>query len=104
MKKGIILLALVGMFVAGCGTHMKERAQAKWQVPDNWESLEKGMSKAQVRARLGRPPLEGDFDITGHENWYYPDPQGGIVQLDPDGKVTGFVTPWQKKSSHLVQD
>lgn len=102
MKIKLLLLALVGTLIAGCGTHMKERAQAKWQVPANWESLEKGMTKAQVRARLGRPPLEGDFDITGHENWYYPDPQGGTVQLDPDGKVTGFRTPWQNKSNRLV--
>ena len=93
MKIKILLLALAGCLAAGCGTHMKSRPTAKWENPANWDDLEKGMNKAQVRARLGRPPIEGDFDLSGYENWYYPNLDGGVVQLDATGRVTGFHRP-----------
>lgn len=102
MKMKILLLTLAACLAVGCGTYMSERKQAKWQDPANWENLEKGMNKAQVRARLGRPPIEGDFDMTGHENWYYPNPQGGIVQLSPKGLVTGFRRPTDPGPHQLV--
>ncbi len=93
MKIKILLLALVGILVAGCGTYMKSHPKAKWKNPANWDGIEKGMNEAQIRARLGRPVYLGNFDASGYENWYYPDPQGGVVQMNDKGRVVGFHRP-----------
>lgn len=103
MKMKTLLLVSIGILFAGCGTHMGQHPQAKWKDKANWDSLEKGMTKAQVRARIGRPPLEGDFDITDTENWYYPDPDGGIVRFDRKDHVIGFRTPWDPGRPQLVK-
>ena len=102
MKIKILLLASIGIFLAGCGTYMSQRPKAKWQDPANWEKLEVGMNESQVRARLGKPPLDGDHKISEYENWYYPDPEGGVVRMDPEGRVIGFRTPWQAHTHRLA--
>lgn len=62
-----------------------------WRNAANWDQLHKGMSWSQVRKLLGKPGkvITGVFgDI-----WYFPDDSGGRVDLDRDGRVSGWIAP-----------
>lgn len=56
-----------------------------------WSLLVVGLSKAEVTALLGKP---GRIDKwkTG-EAWYFPNPRGGEVDFDLNGKVSGWLEP-----------
>ncbi|TAN65678.1 MAG: hypothetical protein EPN17_16035 [Methylobacter sp.] len=56
-----------------------------------WDSLSVGLSKSEVASILGKP---GKIDKwkTG-EAWYFPNPRGGEVDFDTNGKVTGWLEP-----------
>ncbi|MFI3157126.1 MAG: hypothetical protein QX199_13315 [Methylococcaceae bacterium] len=58
---------------------------------NRWRSLQVNMSKAEVTSLLGKP---GKIDKwkTG-EAWYFPNPKGGEVDFDAEGKVSGWLDP-----------
>jgi hypothetical protein len=94
MKTKLLLLSCAALILAtGCGTYMKSSPTGKWDNPKNWEDIEVGMNVAQVRARLGRPPYMGEYDSSGYENWYYPNPEGGVVQITADRRVAAIRKP-----------
>lgn len=56
-----------------------------------WHALKVSMSKAEVTSLLGRP---GKIDKwkTG-EAWYFPNPEGGEIDFDVNGNVSGWLEP-----------
>lgn len=61
-----------------------------WQNITPWRSLERGMSKAQVRALLGEPEK---IKVLGTmEQWGWDEPAGPFVRFY-DGKLDGWEEP-----------
>ena len=60
-------------------------------APAKWHALKRGMSWGQVVGLLGKP---GKKRVgTMNEIWYYPDTDGGSVEFDRDGRVSGWIEP-----------
>lgn len=58
-----------------------------------WRSLQKGMTKQQVRQILGEPPkIDTGFSI---DIWYYPDIMGGTVTFSNDSNT---LSAWSEPS------
>jgi hypothetical protein len=58
---------------------------------ENWRSLRRGMSEADVRSILGEPHKVNVMSSMGV--WYYDPPVGGNVHFDGGGKVEGWSEP-----------
>ncbi len=58
---------------------------------NRWDSLSVGLTKEEVTAILGKAGMVHKWK-TG-EAWYYPNPKGGEVDFDVDGKASGWLEP-----------
>ncbi len=54
----------------------------------DWQALRKGMTWSQVAAVLGKPGKKRIGVMS--EIWFYPDADGGSVEFDRDGRVSGW--------------
>lgn len=57
----------------------------------DWQALRKGMTWSQVSAVLGKPGKKRIGVMS--EIWFYPDADGGSVEFDRDGRVSGWNEP-----------
>lgn len=57
----------------------------------DWQALRKGMTWSQVSAVLGKPGKKRIGVMS--EIWFYPDADGGSVEFDRDGRVSGWSEP-----------
>lgn len=62
-----------------------------WGDPAKWAQIKQGMSWSQVKELLG-PAGKTTTGVFG-DVWYYPDPSGGRVVFDRDGRVAEFNLP-----------
>ncbi len=69
----------------------KSGGKTKKSAGSRWKSLEVGQTKQDISAILGKAGMVHKWK-TG-EAWYYPNPQGGEVDFDANGKVTGWLEP-----------
>lgn len=69
----------------------KPSVKTKKGKGNRWASLEVGQTKEDVIAILGKAGMTHKWK-TG-EAWYYPNPKGGEVDFDTNGKVTGWLEP-----------
>ncbi|WP_190279021.1 carbohydrate porin [Dokdonella koreensis] len=60
-------------------------------APADWQALRKGMTWSQVSAVLGKPGKKRIGVMS--EIWFYPDADGGSVEFDRDGRVSGWNAP-----------
>lgn len=68
-----------------------EPAPAAPAVAADWQALRKGMTWSQVSAVLGKPGKKRIGVMS--EIWFYPDADGGSVEFDRDGRVSGWNEP-----------
>lgn len=61
------------------------------QAPAQWHALKRGMSWSQVIELLGKPGKKRVSPMA--ETWYYPDSDGGTIEFDRDGRVSGWSEP-----------
>lgn len=66
-------------------------ASPQSQAPAQWHALKRGMSWSQVIELLGKPGKKRVSPMT--ETWYYPDSDGGSIEFDRDGRVSGWSEP-----------
>ena len=60
-------------------------------APAQWQALKRGMSWGQVIGVLGKPGKKRVGTMS--EIWFYPDADGGSVEFDRDGRVSGWSEP-----------
>ena len=60
-------------------------------APAQWHALKRGMSWGQVIGVLGKPGKKRVGTMS--EIWFYPDADGGSVEFDRDGRVSGWSEP-----------
>ena len=60
-------------------------------APAQWHALKRGMSWGQVIGVLGKPGKKRVGTMS--EVWFYPDADGGSVEFDRDGRVSGWSEP-----------
>lgn len=68
-----------------------EPAAAAPPAAADWQALRKGMTWSQVSAALGKPGKKRIGVMS--EIWFYPDADGGSVEFDRDGRVSGWSEP-----------
>ena len=68
-----------------------EPVAAAAPVAADWQALRKGMTWSQVSAVLGKPGKKRIGVMS--EIWFYPDADGGSVEFDRDGRVSGWNEP-----------
>ncbi|MCR6700317.1 MAG: hypothetical protein NVV68_03735 [Dokdonella sp.] len=68
-----------------------EPAAAAPPAAADWRALRKGMTWSQVSAVLGKPGKKRIGVMS--EIWFYPDADGGSVEFDRDGRVSGWSEP-----------
>lgn len=68
-----------------------EPAAAAPPAAADWQALRKGMTWSQVSAVLGKPGKKRIGVMS--EIWFYPDADGGSVEFDRDGRVSGWSEP-----------
>ena len=68
-----------------------EPAAAAPPAAADWQALRKGMTWSQVSAVLGKPGKKRIGVMS--EIWFYPDADGGSVEFDRDGRVSGWNEP-----------
>ncbi len=59
----------------------------------NWQQLQRGLSRTELRQLLGKPNSELALDRQTLWYYRYPGIGGGSVMLDSKGKVTGWQEP-----------
>jgi len=69
----------------------------EWLNTDNWDRLEEGMSKEEVREILGEPRSTRRLFWSGDEIWRYggiiPHKSNRMVSFNSDGELTGWIVP-----------
>jgi hypothetical protein len=64
---------------------------ARPAMPADWSGLRRGMNGSQVTTVLGKPGKKRVGVMS--EIWFYPDTDGGSVEFDRDGRVSGWNEP-----------
>jgi hypothetical protein len=73
-------------------THTPSYNIQGWSDKENWRSLRRNMTKADVTRVLGEPGKISTLSYGG-EIWYYPDVIGGSVHFDGRGLATSWSEP-----------
>jgi outer membrane protein assembly factor BamE (lipoprotein component of BamABCDE complex) len=66
--------------------------QDGWKRQENWRSLKRGMTEADVKGLLGEPHRVNALGAT-LTLWYYNPPRGGEVTFGRDSRLDGWSEP-----------
>jgi len=91
LEKRVVKLEALLLQREHSGSPSKPVLSGDWRTTANWRSLQKGMTKQEVKQFLGEPP--NVWAKSYGDTWFYPDLSGGQVQFDGSDRLEGWNEP-----------